>query len=51
MSNKTLCDWTKEDIDNNHKKLFKIVSNPKFVCKKCARVANKEDYLCKPKKL
>ena len=51
MSKKTLCDWTREDIDNNHKKLSKIVSNPKFNCRKCARVANKERYLCKSKKL
>ena len=47
MSKKTLCDWTKEDIHKNYEKLYKIVSNPKFICTKCARVSGSEKYLCK----
>jgi hypothetical protein len=24
---------------------------PRFVCKKCGRVANKKDYVCKPQRI
>lgn len=51
MSKKTLCNWSRKDIIKNSDKLFKIVSEPKYVCKKCARAASKEEYLCEPKSI
>jgi hypothetical protein len=49
MSKKTLCDWTKNDIEKHFNKLSKIVETPQFICKKCARSSNSEEYLCKPR--
>jgi hypothetical protein len=43
-----LCDWKKDDIKKNFEALRKIVSRPKYVCKKCARVSAKSDHICKP---
>jgi len=51
MSKKTLCDWSRKDISKNSDKLIKIVSEPKYICKKCARVAGKEKYLCDSKSI
>ncbi|HJV35231.1 hypothetical protein [Geomonas sp.] len=49
--NKPLCKWDKDDIKDRIKELKKIVSEPRFVCRKCARVAKKEENLCKPEEL
>lgn len=46
-----LCEWNKDEIEKNLKKLKKIVGNPKYVCLKCARAAEDADYLHKPEKL
>lgn len=43
---KKLCALKKSDIEENTKKLFKIVSKPKFICTKCARVSKDEKHLC-----
>ncbi|AFL69024.1 hypothetical protein [Sulfurospirillum barnesii] len=43
---KPLCALKKDDVKSMMKKLIKIVSKPTFICEKCARVANDEDYLC-----
>lgn len=48
---KTLCKWDKDDIKDNFKELKKIVSEPRYVCRKCARAAKKEEWLCKPEEL
>jgi hypothetical protein len=48
---KTLCDWQRKDIEKDVALLISLVSQPKYVCKKCARVANSEDVLCKSYKL
>ena len=47
----TLCAYKKDEIKENLKELSRIVSDPKFICRKCARVANDKEYLCKPAKL
>jgi len=46
----TLCDFKKSTIKDHYSKLIKIVNQPKYICTKCARVANEKQYLCKPKK-
>lgn len=43
---RTICDW--KDIEKKLKQLRKIVRDPQFACRKCGRVANDKDYLCKP---
>jgi len=46
-----LCEWKKDDIKDNLAQLKKIVGNPKYVCLKCARVAEDANYLHKPEEL
>jgi rubrerythrin len=48
---KTLCKWDKDDIRDDLDKLKKIVASPKYICRKCGRVAKDEEFLCKPEKL
>lgn len=48
---KPLCRWDKDDIKDHIKQLRKIVAEPRYVCRKCARVSKKEEYLCKPEEL
>lgn len=48
---KTLCDWSKRDLEKHADKLLKLVRDPAFYCRKCARVANTSKVLCKPRKL
>lgn len=46
-----LCALKKSDIEKYEKKIIKIVKNPKFICTKCARVANEKEFVCHPKKM
>jgi hypothetical protein len=46
-----LCEWKKDGIKDNLVKLKKIVGKPRYVCIKCARVADDADYLHKPEEL
>ena len=45
---KPLCKWKENDISKKFDKFADIVRNPKFVCKKCGRVADKKNRLHKP---
>lgn len=45
---KTLCDLDKKEIEKNLREIMKIVNRPEYVCRKCARAANKEEHICKP---
>jgi hypothetical protein len=45
---KLLCKWKEDDINKKFDKFSDIVRNPKFVCKKCGRVADKKKWLHKP---
>jgi len=45
---KRLCKWKEEGIAKKFDKFIDIVRNPKFVCKKCGRVADKKNWLHKP---
>ena len=44
---KELCKWKEDDINKKFEKFSDIVRNPKFVCKKCGRVADKKKWLHK----
>ncbi len=48
---KTLCDWSKGDIERRAGKLLKLVREPRYFCRRCARVANTPKVLCKPRRL
>ena len=48
---KTLCDWSKSDIDKHFDKLSELVREPRFACRKCARSAHDSKSLCKPRAL
>ncbi|NNL77153.1 MAG: hypothetical protein HKO68_12530 [Desulfobacterales bacterium] len=45
---KELCKWKANDITKNLDKFSAIVKNPKLVCIKCGRVADKKKWLHKP---
>ena len=49
--NMTICEWKKDKIQDDFEKLKSLVLQPKFICKKCGRAANSEEFLCKPKKI
>jgi hypothetical protein len=46
-----LCKWEKGDIKERFDKLKALVVPPAFICRKCGRVANRSDLLCKPETL
>ncbi|UCE51693.1 MAG: hypothetical protein JSV31_20860 [Desulfobacterales bacterium] len=50
MAKKTieLCKWKQDDITKKLEKFSDIVRNPKFICTKCGRVADKKKWLHKP---
>jgi|GEM_PF-608693 len=48
---KTLCDWKKHEIIDDIDELLILVRNPRYVCRKCARVAHADKHLCKPMRL
>ena len=45
---KRMCKWSEKDLEEKFDKFTAIVSNPKFLCKKCLRVADKKKWLHKP---
>lgn len=48
---KTLCSLDRDEIENNIDDIAKIVSNAKYICRRCARASNKKRHLCKPIRL
>jgi len=48
---KTLCDWSKRDLEHHADKLLKLVQDPRYYCRKCARVGHDSKVLCKPRRL
>lgn len=45
---KTICEWSKKDLEKDNVRLYKITKDATFYCSKCGRVANKKKALCKP---
>jgi len=48
---KTFCKWSSKDIEKRVDLLIDLVEDPKYVCRKCARVSNNKKAVCKPAKL
>ena len=46
---KTICDWSKKDLEEKSDQLLAITREPTFYCRKCGRVANTKKVLCKAK--
>ncbi|MBN2815122.1 MAG: hypothetical protein JXQ67_00445 [Campylobacterales bacterium] len=46
-----ICKMKKEQISQYMDNLSDMVSNPKYICSKCARAANKKHNLCKATKI
>ncbi|UTV27684.1 hypothetical protein [Photobacterium atrarenae] len=45
---KSLCKYRRAEIGDQFAQISRIVSEPKFVCRSCARSASEKGYLCKP---
>jgi len=48
---KELCKWKREDFAMKLPLLRRIVADPRYVCEKCGRAANKKKRLCNPRTL
>lgn len=48
---KSLCKYRRTEIIEQIKAIQELVDQPRFLCKSCARVANKASSLCKPVEL
>ncbi|MBN2614575.1 MAG: hypothetical protein JXR71_02680 [Bacteroidales bacterium] len=46
--NKTFCGFSKDEIKENLEDIILLVNEPRYICRKCARVSNTGDRLCKP---
>ncbi|OEF95855.1 hypothetical protein [Desulfuribacillus alkaliarsenatis] len=52
MQDKVLCKLCKDDcIKKCLEEYVELVNDPKYICKKCGRLANKQKNLCKPVKI
>jgi hypothetical protein len=51
VKSKILCDLDKKKIEKKLSDISRLVNNPKYICRKCARAANHEFNLCKPVKI
>ena len=45
---KALCKLDKESIEKQMEALMELVAEPRYICRKCARVAASKHNLCKP---
>jgi len=45
---KHLCKWKKDEIEKGFVRIAKAVKKPRYLCRRCGRVAGAEYWLCKP---
>ncbi len=45
---KKLCKWKEDDLTEKLDEFMDVIREPKFLCKKCGRVANNKEWLHKP---
>ena len=48
---KSLCEWSKKDLEKYRAALMALVATPSHVCRSCGRAAADKDALCKPLKI
>jgi hypothetical protein len=48
---KTMCKWSKSDIEKRFDKFKDLVGEPTHACANCGRVARKKKALCKSRAL
>lgn len=48
---KTLCKAKKSHHAELREEILKAVNQPKYICRKCLRLAAKKKYLCSPERL
>ncbi len=48
---KKMCKLAKDGLKENEEGILSEVLQPKYICKKCLRVATNNKLLCDPKKL
>ena len=46
---RTICDFSKKELEKDPSVLFELTRDPQFYCRKCGRVANTKKVLCKAK--
>lgn len=46
-----MCQLKKSTFKDHFEDVVKLVDDPSYICKKCFRVSNTKDVLCKPKKM
>ncbi len=51
MMKTELCKLKKTDIGKSFGEIEKHILNPQFICKKCIRVSNDKNLLCKAKRM
>lgn len=47
----SLCDLSRGDLEEHWDEISGAIGNPKYMCRKCARMARSKSHLCKPKRL
>ena len=45
---RSLCKWRRDDVARQLGHISALVAEPKFLCQRCARVANDKSHLCHP---
>jgi hypothetical protein len=48
---KRMCKNAKDGLKENEEAIISEVLHPRYICKKCLRVASSKNLLCSPKKL
>jgi len=47
----TFCQLTKQILKKEMATYIDMVSEPRFICRKCFRISHKKQNLCQPKKI
>jgi len=45
---KMLCKWNEDDLNEKLDEFIDLIRKPKYICKKCGRVAKKKKWLHQP---
>lgn len=48
---KSLCEWSKKELEKERGELMALVARPTHVCRDCGRAASDKQALCKPLKI